>query len=430
MLLQHLICALILILLAVFTIECTLFPWMSEHRLRVWESNRYEGARARIDGDFAESRRCFSIALQEAKNLKDDKRIAVSMSDLSSVETAELTAKALMASQKVPPMRLVWLSRVDYARKRSKDESFQQWEPYIRALLQRQALISQRNPWRLVELGDAFFEMVQYDLSADNFRKAVSACSPDQSALKVFALDRLAEVQDFQGNYADSRKLLTAALDICSREHFSESVKQSLELHLAQTSIPSGNAVDAERICRALVQTVSIKSDSERNCYAHLLLGQSLAEQEKFDEAFLELTQTAGLAERAFGDVSKESLRTYDTQFYYLLRAKRFDEAKAVFAKITKCRNVLAKKERPQSIMLSAFREGARYIDIDPRTAIWLLEWSLELKQKEQPAGVAVVRRLYGLVKAYRKVGDRKKMLDCWKRARAISPTDPGLQTE
>ena len=430
MLLQHLICALILIGLAVFAIECALYPWMTEHQLRVWEANRYEGARARIEGSFDESRRYFSIALQEAKKLKNEKLIAASMSDLSSLQAAIKSSESRAASHGVMPLKRVWLSQLECVRRRSKDESFRQWEPYIRVLLQRQALLSQDDPQRLIELGDAFFEMVQYDLASRNFRNAIDACSSKQLALKVCAMDRLAEVLDFMGRYEESKKLSLEAISLSSSQRSSDSSIPTLKMHLAQTLITGGSPGQAEQTCRSLIESSLAAKGTEQGWYTHLLLGQSLAAPEKFDEGFSQLETAAAIAERDFGVASKEILRTYDAQFLYLLRAQRFNEAKNVFAKITSCRNKIEKKERPQSVMLCAFREGARYIDIDTRTAIWLLEWSLESKQKEQPNGIAVARRLYGLVKAYRKIGNRAKMLECWKRARAISPTDPGLITE
>ncbi len=428
MLIQYLICTAVLIGLAIFTIESSLLPWMKERDVRAWESYRYMAARNRIEGNFADAKRCLDAALQDAHWLHDDKKIALIKEDLAKLSAAEKLSIAQSKNAVIPDINLVWPSQLDNVKSRKKGGAFERWEPFLRIILQQQTVSAANNPARLIQLGDALFDMSQFKPALNNYLKAVELndALKDKNQTQVCALDRAGRVYSALGNYAESQSSLNRALKL------NPTNRVPVELHLVQTYIDSGNPEKAKSLCEQVLKMPSVSRKPPYFWYAQLLKGTAESRLKNSNLAIETLANAERESEKIFGASSPERYRSLDELFQAYFEAGRFDEAKDTYRKVTLLREADNPNRAVHTVTLTSFREAQQYMDANQLSlAVWLWEWSLEDRIKEMgPTHRGVARRLYSLVRAYKKAGDREKMLDAWKRAKAISPVDPDLEPE
>lgn len=434
MLIQYLISAILLIGLAFFTIESSLFPWIRERTIRSWENYRFLAARSRIDGNFVEAKRCLDAALLEAESLKDPAKIAMIKSDQTKLANQEKLEFNQRKIGDIPELNLVWSSRLDYSRNRKRNENFERWEPFIRVVLQKQTLHAGQDPVRLIRLGDALFDMSQYKSALNNYLKVIdSNMATDNKRLQVCALERVGRAYSALGEYRESKRYLIRAIEL-----HSSAEEIPLKLHLAQVCIDGNEAKQAESICDEVLQT-SVSSSPARasnlnpQClwYAQLLKGIAASRLDHHAEAISLLTKATEHADKLFGPTSPQSLRNREELFQACYEAGRFDDAKTVFRQITTQRQSMGLDSKGRTVTLISYRTAKQYMNIgQTNLAIWLWEWSVEERSKDSgPTSLGVAYRLYYLVRAYRKVGNREKMLDAWRRARAITPNDPTIES-
>lgn len=424
---QYLICTVVLIVLAFFTIESSLLPWMKERDIGSWESYRYLAARNRIEGNFAEAKRCLDAALQEAHWLKDDKKVELIKADLVKLSLAEKLAIAQSKNAVIPDIDLVWPSPLDIVKSRKKGGNFERWEPFLRIILQQQTVAAANNPARLIGLGDALFDMSQFKPALNNYLKVVELNNElKDNQTQVCALERSARVYSSLGSYAESQSFLNRALQL------NPSNASSLQLHLAQSYLDSGDAQKASMLCDDALKTGSGRLSPQIVWYEKMLKGITESRLHHSQTAVEILQDADRTAEKLFGPSSLERYRNLDELFQAQFEAGEFDAAKETYRKVTTLREANNPNRAIHTVTLTSFREGQQYMDANQlKLAIWLWEWSLEDRIKEMgPTHRGVARRLYCLVRAYKKAGDRTKMLDAWKRARAILPVDPDTEPE
>lgn len=428
MLIQYLICTAVLIGLAFFTIESSLLPWMKERDVRAWESYRYMAARNRIEGNFTDAKRCLDAALQDANWLHDDQKIALIKDDLVKLSAAEKSSVVQSKNAVIPDVNLIWPSQLDYVKCRKKGSAFERWEPFLRIILQQQTVSAANNPARLIQLGDALFDMSQFKPALNNYLKAVelNVAQKENNPTQACALERAARVYSALGSYAESQSLLNHALEL----HPANRV--SIALHLAQTYLDSGNPEKAKTLCEQVLKTPSESLKPTCQWYAQLLKGIADSRLKNSNLAIETLEKAERSSEKIFGASSPERYRNLDELFQAFFEAGRFAEAKDTYRKVTLLREADNPNRAVHAVTLTSFREAQQYMDANQLSlAIWLWEWSLEDRIKEMgPTHRGVARRLYSLVRAYKKAGDREKMLGAWKRAKAISPVDPDLEPE
>lgn len=424
---QYLICTVLLIGLAFFSIESSLLPWMKERDIRAWESFRYSAARNRNDGNFPEAKRCLDAALQEAQWLKDDKKIALVKADFVKLSLAEKSAVERNKNVVIPTVSLMWPSQLEIVKSKRTGSNFERWEPFLRIILQQQTVNAADNPALLIQLGDALFDMSQFKPALNNYLKAVDLTDKlKDKQTQICALERAARVYSSLGSYAESQSLINRALNL------NPTNKISLQLHLAQSYLEVGNAEKANSLCDAILKTGSGTHNPQHKWYAELLKGTAESRLHHHEIAIPILESADRSSEKIFGASSPERYRSLDSLFQALFEAGRFDSAKETYRKVTLLREANNPSRAVHTVTLTSFREAQQYMDANQLPlAIWLWEWSLEDRIEEMgPTHRGVARRLYALARAYKKAGDRAKWLDAWKRAKAISPIDPDLEPE
>ncbi|MDZ4835814.1 MAG: tetratricopeptide repeat protein [Candidatus Melainabacteria bacterium] len=421
---QYLICTTLLIGLAVFTIQSSLLPWMTERSIRSFENYRYLAARSRIEGDFTDARRCLDAALKEAQSLHDEKKIALVGIDRGKLEIQEKLSASQNKNAVISEIPLIWPSPLDNIKSKKKSKNFERWEPFLRIILQQQTVSAGYDPVRLIPLGDALFEMSQYKQALNCYLKVLdpSEGTKDRQT-QIFALERASRVYSSLGNYGESQRCLNSALKLNPAD------KIPLQLHLAQSYLDGGNFEQTKTICDQLLQS-GLKSLTPKCVwYGQLLKGNAESRLNNHGVSIAILTKAAQSAEKLFGQSSAENFRSQDELFQSLFYAGRFEDAKAAYRRAIELREASNPNRTQHTVTLTSMREAQQYMDVNQlKVAIWLWEWSLEDRIKEMgPTHKGVARRLYALVRAYRKAGDKPKMLDAWRRARAITPIDPEL---
>jgi len=384
---QYVVATLVFTLLIALTIGFSLLPWIGEYHLRAWEKYQTVGDRARMDGLLEKSESYYRAALIEAQKIGDRKRVGITSQYLASLRSLnEPGQNAGSVTQRADREFLVWGSPLDYLVGGKQKRRHKNLEMAMRPLLEREHATAIDSPERLIDLGDSQMQMFKYDNAKELYRQAGDAnANKNAPFVEVKIIDRLAQVEFAEQHYKVAQEYVDQALQVL-RLAPSRDMEILLRLHKAQTLAESGHVPEAKAICRQIMESSVVQEKPPYKWYVDVILGQCVSTSGHHQRA-LQLLQACTLsAPKLFGELSRNTARSYETLGEALIQAGRQDEAYACYQKVFQIRDQQDTSGKETKAKLFVY-ESFRYTSLKRHNiAIALCE--LALKKRQEQFGV------------------------------------------
>lgn len=297
----------------------SILPWSKAHHERNWFVYTLRGDRLRIEGDYARSRQFYEAALLEAETLHSLEKKNKSRNDL--IDLQQLSTRKIISVNGKPADTTVKKSsgnsHVEETSRNPREVLFD-WESFetIRdrhvhhsskrtdtsdsmysVMLTKEKTGRNNDAASFIELGDCNMVIGHFAEAESLYRRAQKAGESKDIILKVAAIDRIAESQWAQEQFAQALESSKDAISLAEKSGLNTTISP-LKLHQAQILMQQDEFDEAEKLCRTVLKEKTISAANQ--WYPLLLQGECETRLHHFAKAIETLKSSMKIIERNY----------------------------------------------------------------------------------------------------------------------------------